>query len=221
VPVVLLMAITMRGREEVVPALPADAPSAPVSAGIPWALTLFAALCGAIVTAFAMYLPYHLAGIGHGSPETIAILMVVGAGMAGIPALAFGWIRARFTAIQTFLFCFLAIAASVVIVVVARELPVLVVGMALQGFGMGALLPNLFSASAGTTSPDGRARMLGFIRAGIYAGPLLAQPGLEAVMAWSGASAALLAIAAVSALGGIISVVFRGMFAPAGESLPA
>lgn len=217
VPVALMIAMTLRGDGDRVAASGSETEKQPEASGIPWALTLFAALCGAIVTSIAMYLPYYLTDIGHGSPDTVAMLMVVGAGVAAVPALAFGWIRARFSAIQTFVFSFAVIAVGVTFVVLARDLPLIFLGMALHGIGMGAMMPNLFSACAGATPAHSRTRMLGFVRAGIYAGPLLAQPGLEVVMGWSGAAAALYAIGAASVLAGVISFTGRGMFDPVGE----
>jgi MFS family permease len=102
----------------------------------------------------------------------------------------------------------------VTVVIVARDLPLLFLGMALQGLGMSAMVPNLFSACAAATPAEARPRMLGFVRAGIYAGPLLAQPGLEAVMGWGGAAAALAAIAVAALAAGAVSVIGRHMFDP-------
>ncbi|MDG2002392.1 MAG: MFS transporter [Novosphingobium sp.] len=221
VPVGLMIGLTLqKDRKPVVSETAEEQQKAPRSP-IPWAIALFATLCGAIVTTIAMYLPYHLADIGYGSPDTVAMLMVAGAGVAAVPALAFGWIRARFSAIQTFVFAFAVIAAGVIIVVFARDLPLIFFGMALHGLGMGAMMPNLFSACAGATTPELRTRMLGFVRAGIYAGPLLAQPGLEAVMATSGATAVLAAIGVASVLAGILSFTGRHMFDPVEEASTA
>jgi MFS family permease len=214
VPVGLMIGLTLRGDGGGVAARSAGEQPQPPPSGIPWVITLFAALCGAIVTTIAMYLPYHLADIGYGSPDTVAMLMVAGAGVAAVPALAFGWIRARFSAIQVFAASFTIITIGVVVIVVARDLPLIFLGMALHGLGMGAMMPNLFSACAASTTPEQRARMLGFVRAGIYAGPLLVQPGLEVIMASSGATAVLSAIGAASLLAGVLSVTGRGMFNP-------
>lgn len=218
VPVALMIGFTFRDGEVAGFKQSAETQAAHKASGIPWALTLFAALCGAIVTSVSMYLPYHLADIGYGSPEVVAMLMVVGAGAAAIPALAFGWIRSRLSDTVTFVIAFAVNSIGILIVVASRDLSMIYVGMAFNGIGMGMMMPNLFSACAAATPPELRARMLGFVRAGIYAGPLLAQPGLEVVMGLSGARAVLVAIALAGLVAAAISVAGRGMFTPAPAS---
>lgn len=215
VPVAIMIGFTFRDGEVAGFKKSAETQAAHKASGIPWALTLFAALCGAIVTSVAMYLPYHLADVGYGTPDVVAMLMVVGAGAAAAPALGFGWIRSRLSDIQTFVLSFGINSIGNLIVVASGDLPMIYIGMALGGIGMGALMPNLFSACAAATPLELRTRMLGFVRAGIYAGPLLAQPGLEVVMGISGARAVLIAIAMAGLLGAAISVAGKRMFTPA------
>ncbi|MCB2072188.1 MAG: MFS transporter [Novosphingobium sp.] len=197
---------------------PASPETGGAGAGIPWGLTIFGLICGSIVTTISMYLPYHVADIGHGAPETVAMLMVVGAGMSALTAFSFGWIRARLSALQTFVIGFAVTAAGLVLLVAAREMPLLYAGMAINGAGLGVIMPNLFSAAAAAVPAEQRARMLGFVRAGIYAGPLVAQPLFEWVMLNWGAGASILAIAAISLFALAISVLSRGIFAPAVEA---
>jgi len=181
-------------------------------------MMMFGLLCGAIVTNVAMFLPYHLASIGYGSPENVALLMVVGTATSAMPGLAFGWVRGRLAAIPTFVLGFALVTVGLLLVALPRELPLIFVGMAIQGFGMGAIMPNLFSACAAATPADARASMLGFVRAGISAGPLLAQPALEWVMGRTGATTSILAIAAACVIAGASSLGFRGIFTPVEEA---
>jgi MFS family permease len=222
IPVMVMLGLTFREerRDPAPDAAPGEEPVRAAAPPIPWAITLFSTLCGALMTTIMMYLPYHLANIGFGSPDTVALLMVAGAAMGAIPALAFGWVRARLSTTRTFVTSFAIIFLGVVVVVLARDLTMLVLGMALHGFGMGALGPNLFSAAAGTVAPEFRARMLGFVRAGIYAGPLVAQPGLEVVMNLSGAASVLAVIAAASLLAAFAAAAGHRMFDPVGQARP-
>ncbi|MCB2061624.1 MAG: MFS transporter [Novosphingobium sp.] len=188
------------------------------STDTPWGLMVFGLACGSIVTTITMYLPYHVADVGHGSPETVAMLMVVGAGMSALTAFSFGWIRARLSALQTFVAGFAVTATGLVLVVAAHDLPLLYAGMAVNGAGLGVIVPNMFSATAATALPEHRARMLGFVRAAFYAGPLVAQPVFEWFMLNWGAGASILAIAAACMLALAISVVGRSIFTPAAEA---
>lgn len=187
-------------------------------ADIPWGMMVFGLACGSIVTTISMYLPYHAEDVGHGSPETVAMLMVVGAGMSALTAFSFGWVRDRLTAVQTFVVGFAVTAMGLVLIVAANDLPLLYAGMATNGAGLGVIVPNLFSATAAASLAEHRARMLGFVRAGFYAGPLVAQPLFEWFMLHWGAGAAILAIAAACMLALAIAVLGRSIFTPAVEA---
>jgi MFS family permease len=217
VPAGILVALTFRGDEAGAPASEKPAPGQPRPGTIPWTMMAYGLLCGAIVTSMAMFLPYHLADIGYGSPEYVALLMVVGTAGSATPGLAFGWIRARVAAIPTFVIGFALVTAGLLLVTLPRELPLIFIGMAVQGVGMGAIMPNLFSACAAATPLEERARMLGFVRAGISAGPLLAQPALEWVMSRAGAMSAILTLAVACIVAAFSIVLIRRKFDPIEE----
>ena len=181
---------------------------------IPLALTAFGVLCGALASTSAMYLPYHLAGLGLGDPGTIAMLMIGGAAVSGAASLCFGWIRRYLSAIQIFVAGFLLNAAGLIAVVHASSAAAMLAALMIQGLGLGLLMPNAFSACAAATVPDLRARMLGFVRAGFYAGPLLIQSPLEVIYRRWDAGSAILAIGLLSLAGVVWVLAGRRQFDP-------
>jgi len=214
VPVALLIGFTLRGGDD---EAPDDVPSQeqkPRGFRIPWGMVLFGVLCGGLSTTTSMYVPYYLADIGQGSPDTVAMVLMIGGGTSALTAFSFGWIRSRFSAIQTFVYAFALIAAGLLVVAATGAMAVIVVGWAVYGLGLGLIMPNLFSACAGATPPHVRAQMLGFVRSGVYGGPLLIQPVLEAALGRFGAFAALAAIACLSVISVVLTITLRKVFDP-------
>jgi MFS family permease len=181
---------------------------------IPWGLAAFGVLCGAVAMASSMFLPYHLAELGLGDPGTIAMMMVGGAGASGVATLCFGLVRSKLSALQIFIIGFVLNGVGSLLIAFATGPIVLLAGMVLGGVGLGLVMPNVFSACAAATQPQWRARMLGFVRAGFNAGPLMAQPVLEVVYRQSNAGMTLAAIGLAS-FGGVVWVLLtRRQFDP-------
>jgi MFS family permease len=164
--------------------------------------------------ASSMFLPYHLAELGLGDPGTIAMMMVGGAGASGVATLCFGLVRSKLSALQIFIIGFVLNGVGSLLIAFATGPIVLLAGMVLGGVGLGLVMPNVFSACAAATQPQWRARMLGFVRAGFNAGPLMAQPVLEVVYRQSNAGMTLAAIGLAS-FGGVVWVLLtRRQFDP-------
>ncbi len=216
-PVALLIFLTLPAESQEERAATAAARAVPKS--IPWTLTLFGVLAGGITTSISMYMPYHLHNLGLGAPETLAMLMIGGAAMAGVSSLSFGWIRKRFSAHHVFFGGFGMAGLGIALLASSSSLPLAAAGMMIQGFGLGALMPNIFSAAAAATPADRRAHMLGFVRAGFYTGPLLLQPVLELVSVRAGEQGALFAIALACVAGGAFPFLFRRAFDPVQENI--
>lgn len=182
---------------------------------VPWALAGFGVLCGSVSAASPMFLPYHFDTMGLGQPGTIAMLMIGGTVLSGVTTFSFGWLRQRFSAIQFFVVGFALNAAGLVIISFATGAGMVLAGLMVQGMALGLVMPNAFSACAATVRPEWRARLLGFVRAGFAAGPLVAQPVLEVVYRQSSAGATLLAIALASLGGAVWVFLGRRQFDPA------
>lgn len=181
---------------------------------IPWAKVLYGLLTGAIGTTTMMYLPFHLAATGHGAPEEVAQVLVFSGLFGALFSASYGPVRKKLSAVQVFNW-FLALAAlGLLLVVVAKSTLVLYIGVALYGGGYGIVVPNLFGACAAATRAEYRARMLGFVRAGFYAGPLVAQLFLEVMLRHWGPAAAIAGIAAMCALAAALAYMLRRIFVP-------
>lgn len=205
-PLAVLLALVLRGDDppRSYPAhSEADAAVGRTVAKAPtyWGLAAFGVLCGTVSVAAPMYLPYLLADLGLADPGTIAMLMVGGAGVSGLATFSFGWLRRKLSAMQMFVSGFVLNAIGLIMVFVATDAGLVLAGLMLQGLGLGLVMPNAFSACASATKLEWRARMLGYLRAGFYSGPLLAQPVLEVIYRQSSAGMTLVAIAAASLCG--------------------
>jgi hypothetical protein len=108
-------------------------------------------------------------------------------------------------------------AAGLTTVALATHYMVVLVGIVLVGGSVGLSGPTLFSASAATATPERRARSIGCARAGLYAGPLIAQLPLELLVHAAGAGAAILAVGGFSALMIAVVGVGRQLFTPLAE----
>jgi len=213
-PVALFLALTFTAAPDEAPPAEADAGETGGGGGIPWTKVLFGLVCGAIGTTTMMYLPFHLAGIGMGSPEQVAAILVFSGIFGAGFTFCYGWVRKVLSAIQLFVLFFTLAGIGLVLAVAAQSTPMVYVGVALYGGGYGITVPNLFGACAAATRPEYRARMLGLVRAGFYAGPLVAQVFLEMMLRQWGAAYAVAGIAGLAFSAAALALILRGKFAP-------
>lgn len=182
--------------------------------GIPWAMILFGLICGAIGSSTFNYLPFHLAKIGLGDPGKIGPLMMAGMGAGAVFALAFGTIRKYASAVPVFVGGFIVTGLGLALTLMTESYAMLFVTIAIYSAGFAVITPNLFAACAAATPEALRTRVLGFMRAGFYAGPLVAQAFLEVIVKRSGAIGALVAIALGAFVAALLFVMFRRQFTP-------
>lgn len=209
-PVALFVALTFKqqSREEV------RSQAVAAGGGIPWGMTAFGLLCGAIGTSALVFLPFHLATIGLGGPEKVAPAIMVSMAFGSIFAFSYGWLRKFASATTVFVVGFTVTGIGLLIAAGTTGFAALLIAMAVYGAGFGVVTPNFFATCAAATPPESRARVLGFIRAGFYAGPLAAQPLLEAVLRSFGPTAAVVAIAMLSIAAAAIALMSRKLFVP-------
>lgn len=213
-PVALFLALTFTAAPADAPPAPVQGAPAPGGGGIPWAKVLFGLVCGAIATTTMMYLPFHLAGIGQGSPEQVAAILVFSGLFGAGFTFCYGWVRKLLSAVQLFVVFFLVAGTGLVLVVAAQSSLLVYIGVALYGGGFGITVPNLFGACAAATRPEYRARMLGLVRAGFYAGPLVAQLFLEPMLRQWSAAYAVGGIAALCFVAAALALILRRSFVP-------
>lgn len=181
---------------------------------IPWRMMLVALLVGAIGTTTFMYLPYHLATIGQAGPGQVATLMAVSGAVGALGSGGYGLVRRYASTIQIFVGAPLLVAAGLLIVAATKDQAMLYAGVIVYGFGLGVIMPNLFSACAAATPAIFRQRMLGFVRATFYGGPLVAQIGLEVVLGRFGPTAAVASISVIGLATALLALLFARTFAP-------
>jgi MFS family permease len=218
VPVVLLLIATL-------PRAPSEADRAKLSAsgsnspqgGVPWALVVLGAICGAVLSTSLIFLPFYLVTVGAGTPGQIAGAMVGASVTAGVVSFGYGWLRKWLSVVQVFVVGFSVAFAGMALVATMTDFTLIVAAMVLFGVGVGVLSPNLFSAVAAATRPERRARTIGIVRAGSCAGPLIAQILLEPFAHWQGSWAPMMGIALIAAAGLVHVLLFRRTFAPAPE----
>lgn len=200
----------------------ADAPVAAAGAKseggqIPVAMTLFGLVCGGIGSSVIIFLPFHLNDIGFGDPKKIGLLLMISSAAGVVTALSYGWLRSAIAAIPVFVGGFVLTGAGLLAALTTSNFLALAVALAIYGAGFGVVTPNLFSACSAATRMEMRTRVLGFMRAGFYAGPLLAQFPLEAILKRGGPSAALATLGTAGLAAAALFVVFRGRFRPLPE----
>lgn len=210
--IALAAALTFPKRDKAARA--AAAAEAATGYGIPWRLMLVAMLIGALGTTGFMYLPYHLATIGQGRPEQLAPLLMAGSAVASTASFSYGWVRRFLSTIPVFVTGLLLLAAGILVIAAATDRAMVFAGFAINGAGLGLLMPHLFSACAAATPPIYRPRMLGFVRATFYGGPLLAQVALEPVLGRFGPTAAVIGIAVIGLVAVLAVLAFRRAFTP-------
>lgn len=166
--------------------------------GFPWALVLFGIVCGAVLTTVMIFFPFHLRGLGLGAPDKVALFMSVSAFTGGVSAFAYGWLRKRLSIVRLFIVGFALAGLGLGGAILTEVEAAILASMMTFGLGVGVIAPNLFAASAAAVPPARRARTIGLVRAGFYAGPLVAQIPLEPIARALGPGAAVAALAVLA-----------------------
>jgi MFS family permease len=216
VPIMLLL-------KAVLPPAPAaqapesDAVSKPRAAhpGIPWGLVILGLLCGAVGSTAFLFLPFYLKTLGVGDPTKVASVIVVSSISCGVTSFLYGWLRKRFSVLQIFVFGYAMIATGLVVAMLTGTYGGVFGGIVIYGLGFGSVAPNLFAAAAAAARPEHRAWVMGFMRAGVYSGPLLVQIPLEPISKNMGAAAAIIGIGVVAVIALFASIAGQRAYAPA------
>lgn len=195
IPVLALIALLLPGDEVIT-----QRRSASTSAPVPLFLIAVGLVTGGITATAVVFLPYHLAEIGQADPRRIALAMIPNAVVGGLVAFAFGAIRRRVSNSWIFVIGFGLAAVGLLSTVGMGNFVGALCGMALVGAATSLLGPNAMAAAAQVAAPEHRTQVIGYIRAGFYSGPIVAQLALESVSATHGAAGALLTMSAVAVL---------------------
>jgi MFS family permease len=198
-------------------ATPATKGEAAPRGDVPWALILFGLICGGTLTTSLVFLPFHLKLIGSGTPPQVALPVSISAFVGAVSAMTFGLIRARLSIVRTFMLGFALAGTGLATAALTSHYTMVLVGMTIFGWGVGYISPNLFAASAAAAPARFRARTMGFVRAGFYAGPLAGQLAMEPVSRFLGPAAAVMGVACVAFAAVALSTLVGRAFAPVEE----
>lgn len=215
VPIALLVMATLPASDTPVKVARQATPAKSGTPGsLPIGITLIGIACGAASVGYMAFLPFHLKDVGAGEPEKVAGALMV-SGLAGAAvSFCYGWIRKKLSIVQVFMLGFVVVAVGLFVVGMMTSYVPILAGLATVGGGVGLIGPNLFSASAVAAPPERRARYIGFARAGMYAGPLVAQLPLEPIAKYAAASGVLFALAGFAIAMVVIVAFCRQLFMP-------
>lgn len=174
----------------------AAAPAIPsVRAG---ALIAMGLAFGVVVSSPSLFLPFHLADIGSGSPaEVAAALLPVPITMA-VSSFFYGRLRSRFSMAALLVPGMALAACAYTIDAMAGSLWQVIAGQTLLGLAIGMLMPLLYGWAAAAGPDATRTRRVGIVRGSFFAGLPVAQFLLEPFAGWAGAAGALYAVAALA-----------------------
>lgn len=181
----------------------AEATSAPAGgrlSGFPLGLIAIAFTAGIVVSLPAIYISFHLAGMGVTSVSTIGLILMVNAALGMICSLSFGKLGARLSPLAIFKLCFAVSAVGLALLALAPSPAVVVAALVLTGMGMGWFVPAQFASAAQLVDEGRRGTLIGLVQGTGAIATLLGVTLLEPVVAAYGTRGIFLLIAAIAAL---------------------
>ncbi|WP_395337000.1 MFS transporter [Novosphingobium sp. BL-8H] len=165
----------------------------------------FGLIVGSIATGTSAYLPHRLVDVGIVSSSGRAIAALSGAATVVLTGFAYGRIRRLISLDLAFVFGAACSGFGLLIMAYAPTAPMVSFGMAIEGVGIGVLMPSLMVYAIGLSDESNRGRVIGLMKGAIFGGPFLVQFALDPIRLHAGASAAL---AILSASGGVLALWF-------------
>ena len=172
--------------------------------GVPKSALLLGIVAGTLATGTSLYWPFRLREVGLQSAQDIAFYALPNALLLGAAAFSYGIVRRRASIRGVFMICGLMSALGLAVMATATTPAGVAIGLVLEGIGVGLLTPNLSLYTIELSPPDRRAAMIGLVKGVYFGSPFLTQFALEWINHRAGTSAALLAIALMAALLGVV-----------------
>jgi MFS family permease len=181
---------------------PAAAGPKPARQGgrFPFVIVPLSLLCSILGSTSGLYTPFHLRDLGVSSPAVVSLAMLPASLVGAVLSIAFGLISKALSIRMIFAAAFLAASIGQLVIGMGATLATVVAGNVVLGLGIGLISPNLLAFAALLGRGAERARNIGLARAGLFAGPLVAQLALEPVVKLSDASGALIALGVLGLL---------------------
>jgi len=165
----------------------------------------FGLIVGSIATGTSAYLPHRLVDVGVATSSGRAIVALSGAATVVLTGFAYGRIRRLISLDLAFVFGAACSGFGLLIMAYAPTAPMVAGGMAIEGVGIGVLMPSLMVYAIGLSDESNRGRVIGLMKGAIFGGPFLVQFVLDPFRLHAGASAAL---AILSASGAVLALWF-------------
>jgi MFS family permease len=158
-------------------------------------LMIFGLLAGGIATGTAAYLPHRLVEAGVTTSSARALYMLSGAATVMLVSFSYGWIR-RFVSLELAFVGAAGFSCAGLTLMALGPTPVLIsTGLAIEGIGLGLLMPSLVIYAINLSSEDNRGRMIGLVKGAVFGGPFLIQFALDPIRAAHGAALVFLILA--------------------------
>jgi len=173
--------------------------------GLPvFELAMLGIIAGSISTGSAMYTPFLFQELGVSTAKGIAVFSLASAVMVGVAGFAYGPVRRKLSLTQIFVIGPILCCIGLGLAAVSGSAVVAALCLAVQGLGIGLVLPSLNVHAIQKSHQGNRGRAVGIVRGAMMIGPFLVQFALEPLSLRGGPSLALLALATAS---GIFAVV--------------
>lgn len=178
-------------------------------------LAALGVIAGSISTGSAMYTPFLFQQLGVGTATGIAIFSLASAIMVGVAGIAYGPVRRKLSLAQLFVLgpalCCVGLAGAAL----SGRAEIAALCLAVQGLGIGLLLPSLNVHAIQKSHLGNRGRAVGIVRGAMMIGPFVVQFALEPFSLMGGPGLALLVLATCSGIFALLLGVMKvGVISP-------
>jgi MFS family permease len=168
--------------------------------GLSVSALVLSVMVGALATGTSLYWPFRFRELGVASAKDMAIYAIPNALMVGVAALLYSRVRAVLSLKQVFILGAVASCIALTAMGLAPAPWAIIAGLAVEGFAIGLLTPNLTNFALTVSPPAWRGRNLGLVKAALYGSPFFIQFLLEPLNKLGGAAFALWGIATIAAV---------------------
>lgn len=158
-------------------------------ANLPMGLVVFTYSI-ALITQAAFYmipvqLPFYLRDLTNASPSQSGLAIALTSLFAGVSSIAYQRLKARLSFVSIYEIAFLSMGVGYGLISLAQGYPIVLLGLAIAGFGLGLLMPNMNLCLTSISPSNLRGRVVGGLTTSFFLGqflsPLLSQPLSEFV----------------------------------------
>ncbi len=165
----------------------------------PWHYLPLSFLIGAVTFLPTTYGPFLLAEKAQMSPGQIGLVLMGCAGIGALFAGQYGRARKSLSAHQAFVLSFGLTGAGAAIAALTGSLPLLLAGLLAHSIGVGWFVPNIMTALGAKLTSEQQARAAGLVKTAHFSSAPICIYLKDTFLGQSGASAAMLTVAALSA----------------------